>query len=183
MFNRPAEKNEVTIKDRFLFFPILGISIFLAISIITITIFIIISDNIFFNIFFSLTVVVSIFTIFKVKKDNIYYLGRLTRYPLIRKSKFLITSNQITVEIQDSIYFFVKWSEFDSVEIKIAKRDNPRIVRLLKIYGTELSINFFGSDSTKSLKLNSRRFRKKNLHKIAKILIEYTKHHTKEIKN
>jgi hypothetical protein len=172
MFNRPVEKNEVMIKDRFLFFPILGISIFLAIAIITITIFIIIFDNIFLKIFSSLTVVVSVFTIFQVKKDNIYSLGNLgTRFPLIRKSKLLITSNQITVEIQDSIHFFVKWSELDNVEIIISKHVNPRIVRLLKIYGTELSINFFGSESIKSLKLNSRRFRKKKLHKITKLLI------------
>lgn len=183
MFSQPAEKNEVMIKDRFLFFPILSISLYLTISIITITLFIILFEDIFHKFFFSSMVVVTFFLVLRFKKDNIYYMGRLTRYPLIRKSKFLITSNQITVEIQDSIHFFVKWSEFDSVEIKIAKRDNPRIVRLLKIYGTELSINFFGSKSTKSLKLNSRRFRKKKLHKIAKILIKCSEYHTKEIIN
>ena len=183
MFNRPAEKNEVMIKDRFLFFPILSISLYLTVSIITITLFIILFKDIFPKIFFSSMVVISFFIVLRFKKDNIYSLRGYAYHPLIRKSKFLITSNQITVEIQDSIHFFVKWSEFDSVEIIIAKRDNPRIVRLLKIYGTELSINYFGSESTKSLKLNSRRFRKKKLHKIAKILIKCSEYHTKEIIN
>ena len=105
----------------------------------------------------------------------------------IRKSKFTITSNQITVEFHDSEYFFIKWSEFDSIEIKIAKRINPFIVRLLKVYVTELSVKFFETNRygllkmNKMLKLNSRRFRKHNIKKIAKIIEECSNHHSKVI--
>jgi len=186
--SRQNENDEIIINDMFLLFPILSILSFYTFSIVALIILnTIFEEYVFLKIVISAVVVVQAFFVFRFKKDNIYVLTRMGFRPLIRKSKFTITPNQITVDFHDSDSFCIEWSEFDSIEIKIAKRTNPLIIRLLKVYATELSIKFFETNRygllkmNKMLKLNNRRFRKSILHKISKLLMKYTEHHNKEI--
>ena len=131
--------------------------------------------------------VVQALIVVRFKKDNIYVYAKFGYRPLMRKSKLSITSNQISFEFHDYDNFIIEWAEFDSVEIKIGKRDKPLIVNLTKVYATELSVIFFETNRygllkmVKMLKLNSRRFRKNNLQRIAKILLQCAKHQNKVI--
>jgi len=188
VISRPVEFNEVIVTDRFLLFPILSVLFFYTYSIVALIIFnIIFEEYIFFKILLSSVVVIQAILVLRFKKDNIYALASMGYNPLIRKSKFRITSDQITVEFHDSDSFFIEWSEFDSIEIKIAKRIKPLIVKLLKVYATELSVKFFEINKynllkmVKIVKLNSRRFRKNNLLEIAKFLIKCAAYHKKEL--